>query len=111
VFGLLEGKTVNLRVMDKDDVDFEFECLNDIDFLGEYIPLYEQRSKSDLMKRFDSPSSWFVLTDRKDFVIQKKDGTKVGLIGHWFTKPNRMMEIGFNVVPKERRDMEPKQFS
>jgi ribosomal-protein-alanine N-acetyltransferase len=54
------------------------------------------------MKQFDNPSNWVVLTERKDFIIQKKDGTKVGRIGHWFTKPSRMMEIGFNVVPNER---------
>ena len=99
---MLEGKSVNLRVIEKDDVEFVFECLNDMDFLGEYIPLYEQRSKSEFMEQFDNPSSWVVLTERNDFIIQKKDGTKVGLISHWFAKPNRMMEIGFNVVPSER---------
>jgi RimJ/RimL family protein N-acetyltransferase len=99
---VLEGKTVNLRVVEKDDIEFVAECLNDIDFLGEYIPLYEQRSKSEFVKQFDNPSNWVVLTERKDFVIQKKDGAKVGIIGHWFTKPSRMMEIGFNVVPNER---------
>jgi hypothetical protein len=43
---LLEGKNVNLRVMEKDDVDFLVECRNDIDFWGEYVPVGEQISKA-----------------------------------------------------------------
>ena len=44
---MLEGKTVNLRVMEKDDVDFLAEHLNDINCMGEYWSDFEQRSKSD----------------------------------------------------------------
>jgi len=35
---LLKGKNVDLRVMEKDDIDFVFECFNDIDFWAENPP-------------------------------------------------------------------------
>jgi RimJ/RimL family protein N-acetyltransferase len=99
---LLEGKTVNLRVWERDDIDFLVECLNDIDFRGEYIPIDEQYSKSEWMKYFDNSSKLAILTERKDFIIQKKDGIKIGLIGHWFNQPYRMMEIVYSLIPNER---------
>jgi len=40
---LLEGKLVNLRVMEKDDVDFMVECINDVD-VWEHDPVDEQVS-------------------------------------------------------------------
>jgi RimJ/RimL family protein N-acetyltransferase len=88
--------------MEKEDVDFLFECFNDIDFWGAYDPIVEQRSKSELMQRFDNPSDLKNLTERKRFIIQKKDGSKIGFIGHWVTQPNRWMEIGYNIITKER---------
>jgi hypothetical protein len=45
---------LNLRVIEKDDIDFLVECINDIGFLGEYHPVEEQISKSELMKGFDN---------------------------------------------------------
>ena len=48
---------MNLRIMEKDDVDFLVECCNDTDFWGEYVPIGEQISKSEWMKYFDGPSN------------------------------------------------------
>jgi RimJ/RimL family protein N-acetyltransferase len=99
---LLEGKNVDLRIMERDDVDFATECFNNIDFLGEFDPIGEQTSRSERMKLFDNPTNLAILIESKHFVIQKKEGTKIGFISHWVTLPNRMMEIGYNVVPSER---------
>jgi RimJ/RimL family protein N-acetyltransferase len=100
---LLEGKTVNLRVREKEDVDFEAECYNDIDFWGEYNhPPFEQISKSHLMKLFDNPSDFQTLIEWKPFVIQKKDGTKIGIIWHMVNQPSGTTEIGCFLVPRER---------
>jgi RimJ/RimL family protein N-acetyltransferase len=99
---LLEGKLVNLRVIEKEDVDFATECFNTIDFWGEYDPIGEQKSKSERMKLFDNPTNLAILTESKHFVIQKKDETRIGFISHWITQPNRMMEIGYNVISGER---------
>jgi RimJ/RimL family protein N-acetyltransferase len=100
---LLEGKTLDLRLEERDDVDFEVECCNNIDFWGEYDPIVEQRSKSERMKQFDNPSNLAILAERKRFIIQKKDGTKIGIINHRLNQPYRTMEIVCFLVPSERR--------
>jgi RimJ/RimL family protein N-acetyltransferase len=101
VFGLLEGKNVNLRVVEKDDVDYLVECNNDIDFMGEYA-WGGQISKSQQMKYFDNPSSMAILTEAKMFIVQKKDGTKIGLMNHRLDQPYRWLEIGYFFAPSER---------
>ncbi len=99
---MLEGKNVNLRVVERDDIDFMDDCFNSMDFWGEYDPIVEQKSKTERMKQFDNPSSLAILTERKRFILQKKDGTKIGFIAHWITQPNRMMEIGYNIISSQR---------
>ena len=99
---MLEGKNVNLRVVERDDIDFMVDCFNNVDFWGEYDPIAEQKSKTERMKQFDSPSNWAILTERKRFVIHKKDGTRIGFISHWRAQPSGMMEIGYHIVSDER---------
>jgi RimJ/RimL family protein N-acetyltransferase len=36
------------------------------------------------------------------FIIQKKDGTRIGFIAHFINQPYRLMEIAYNIVPRER---------
>jgi len=100
---LLEGKNVNLKVLEKEDVDFEAECFDDVDFWGEYnSPAFEQISKSSLMQQFDNPSDFQKVSEWKLFVIQKKDGTRIGLMYHRIYQPYRVMGIGCFLVPSER---------
>jgi RimJ/RimL family protein N-acetyltransferase len=99
---LLEGKTVNLRVWERDDNDFAVECINDLDFWTEYNPIGEQISKSEMTKRFDNPSNLKILTEWTDFIIRKKDGTRIGIFTHLVNQPSRTMEIGCFLVPSER---------
>ena len=99
---MLEGKTVNLRVMEREDVDFLVECFNDMNFRGEYTPIEVQISKSVEMKQFDNPSNWAILIERKTFIIQKKDGTRIGITYHLINQPIGVMEIGYFFVPSER---------
>jgi len=99
---LLEGRTVNLRVMERDDIDFLAECRNDINFWGEHNPIGEQFSKSELMKGFDNASNSAILIELKWFIIQKKDGIRIGLMYHRTVQPWRLMEIGCFFVPSER---------
>jgi RimJ/RimL family protein N-acetyltransferase len=99
---LLEGKNVNLKVVEKDDIYFLFDCVNDVRFFGEYHPVEEQISKSELMKGFDNPPNLVVLIEYKDFIIQKKDGTRIGVINHVFNQPYRLKEISHYLVPSER---------
>jgi RimJ/RimL family protein N-acetyltransferase len=96
---LLEGKTVNLRIMEREDIDFISEYGNDLRCMGEYWP-DEQRSKSDWVKMFDNLQSSPI--DFKVFIIEKKDGTKIGDIHHGLNRPHRLMEIHYWLVQNER---------
>jgi RimJ/RimL family protein N-acetyltransferase len=100
---LLEGKLIDLRVMEREDVDFLTEHRNDINCMGEYWPDIEQTSKSEQMKRFDNPSSIGVLLEVKRFIIQKKDGTRIGEIYHFLDLPHGFMELGCWLLPSERK--------
>jgi RimJ/RimL family protein N-acetyltransferase len=100
---LLEGKNVNLRALERDDIDFLAECHNSIDFWGEHNnPVYGQTSKSSLMADFDNPSNLVISIECRRFIIQKKDGTKIGFVWHFINQPCRAMEISCFLVPSER---------
>jgi RimJ/RimL family protein N-acetyltransferase len=96
---LLEGKTVNLRVMEKDDLPLFVEWLNKPEVFGEYNPLH-QMSKTEAEKMLDNPS------DIKPFIIEKKDGSKIGFIVHFHVlhlgTGTKQLEIGYSLVPNER---------
>jgi RimJ/RimL family protein N-acetyltransferase len=55
------------------------------------------------MKEFDNPSNWFILLEVKRFMIQMKDGTKIGEIHHFLDLPHHLMEIACWLVPSERK--------
>jgi len=93
---------VNLRVAERDDTDFLVESFNDVNFWGEYGPIMEQISKSERLKLFDNPSNWAILIEPKTFIVQKKDGTKIGIVLHRLNLPYKWMEIGYSLVPSER---------
>ena len=100
---MLEGRVVDLRAVERDDVDFRVECRNSVEFWGEYANIVQQLSRSEWLKRFDNPSNLDILTEKKGFIIQKKDGTRIGVINHWINQPSRMMEISYAIIPTERR--------
>jgi RimJ/RimL family protein N-acetyltransferase len=100
---LLEGKNVDLKVVERDDVNFRVEWRNNVEFWGEYTNIVEQLSKSEWLKRFDNPSNLDILTEKRGFVVQKKDGTRIGVINYWINQPNRTFEISYAIIPAERR--------
>jgi RimJ/RimL family protein N-acetyltransferase len=92
---LLEGKNVNLRVVEKEDLPLLLGWFNSLDFTGRYDPVDAQQSKVDVEKKYDKLGP-----DEKWFFIEKKDGTKVGFIGtHLFGE----LEVGYALIPAERR--------
>jgi len=91
---LLEGKTVNLRIIEKEDLSLLAEWENNLDYISEYNPL-RQRSKTDQERNYGKQSS-----DEKWFFIEKKDGSKIGFIG--FYPFRRYWDIGYVMVPSER---------
>jgi RimJ/RimL family protein N-acetyltransferase len=88
--------------MEKEDLDFFVKCHNDVTYYGEDGPIMTQMSKAEAEKRFENPSPLVTLTERGRFVIEKKDGKKIGFIAHYFVLPSKFMEIGYDIVPNER---------
>jgi RimJ/RimL family protein N-acetyltransferase len=91
---LLEGKNVNLRVVEKEDLPLWADWNNDAEFFGDFIWL-PQNSRTEVAKRYDSLNP-----DSKWFFIEKKDGKKIGGIVHFFV--GNCLEIGYAMVPSER---------
>jgi RimJ/RimL family protein N-acetyltransferase len=91
---LLEGKTVNLRVVEKEDLTLISEWTADPDFLGEYVSFW-QRSEAEWQNRYGS-----LPAEEKWFLIEKKDGTKVGFIQHFPIRS--FQELGYGLIPNER---------
>jgi RimJ/RimL family protein N-acetyltransferase len=65
-------------------------------------PLKTQLSKAEAERRFENPTPLAILTERTRFVIEKKDGTKIGFITHYFVLPNKRLEIGYDLIPSQR---------
>jgi RimJ/RimL family protein N-acetyltransferase len=96
---LLKGRNVNLRIAEKEDLPLIAEWLSNPEFFGEYFsPL--QRSRAELEKMFENNPF-----EMKAFIIEKKDGTRIGQIGHFnMASPYaKMLEIGYALLPNERR--------
>jgi RimJ/RimL family protein N-acetyltransferase len=98
---VLKGRNVNLRVMERDDVDFLVECRNNTDY-DRYDPMSPQTSKTERTKEFDNPPQLSTITETARFIVEKKDGKKIGNTRHWLAQPNRTMEIGHLIIPSER---------
>jgi RimJ/RimL family protein N-acetyltransferase len=97
VFRLLEGKKVNLRIVEKEELPLLAEWLSSLEFLGEFLGL-RQMSKTEAEKMYENPY------EMKDFIIEKKDGSKIGLVSHFYVlhPAGNHLEIGFVLVPSER---------
>jgi len=96
---LLEGKTVNLRVVEKEDLLLVTEWFNNPELGGEYFsPI--QRTRTEMEKSFESSPS-----EIRRFIIEKKDGTKIGFIQHFNVQNpmGKIVEVGYALVQSERR--------
>jgi len=91
---LLEGKLVNLRIVEKEDLKLTIEWVNDPEYFGVYNPLI-QITRADLEKRYDSRSP-----EERSFFIEKKDGSKIGVIFH--NPVEKYFEIGYFLALSER---------
>jgi RimJ/RimL family protein N-acetyltransferase len=90
---LLEGKEVNLRAAEKDDVSLIAQWWGNAEYMGEH---------QDVMTISREELEKVMLERTAFFLIQKKDDTSVGHIGGWMQGP-KMMQIGYAVKPAERR--------
>ena len=94
---MLEGKNVNLRIMEKEDLTLLQEWMNNPEFMGEFQPP-TQRTKAELEKMESSPF------ELKVFIIEKKDGSKIGYTAHYnsYLGMGKLLEIGYALLPSER---------
>jgi RimJ/RimL family protein N-acetyltransferase len=93
---LLRGKSVSLKIVEKEDLQLIADWNNTLEILGEYVWL-PQQTRADLEKRYDNFTS-----DSKWFLIEKKDDAKVGYIAHFPAAEKLGVEIGYVMVPSER---------
>jgi RimJ/RimL family protein N-acetyltransferase len=82
-------------VSEKKDLSLLGEWRNNPEFQGEHNLLI-QESNAELEKRYDN-----FRPDEKWFLIEKKDGTKIGLV--ILELEGGMQEIGYGIIPSERR--------
>lgn len=98
---MLEGKIVNLRRMEKEDLPLVAAWFNNPEFLGEHEGLF-QFSKSEFETLFATENSH----ESAEFFIEKKDGTKIGIIVHFYVMhvdPSiTLLEFGYFMLPSER---------
>lgn len=89
---MLEGKTVNIRLIEPTDLPIVFEWINTITCLDEQVePIRTQREFEESYNR--PGTQWFF--------IEKKEGTKIGYILHYQARDQT--EIGYAIIPSERR--------
>jgi RimJ/RimL family protein N-acetyltransferase len=91
---LLEGKLVNLRIVEKEDLALITEWTNNPDFMDEFEPI-SQENKAETEKYYEK-----LPPEKKWFIIQKKDGSKIGFIIHF--PEDSLMTLGYVLAPKER---------
>ena len=96
VLELLEGKTVNLRVVEKEDLPLLADWNSNSEYYGWEFMCLSQQSKTEWEKRYDN-----LTADTKWFLVEKKDGTKIGEIGHLMF--GKLLEIYYYLVASERR--------
>ena len=92
---MLEGKNVDLRIVEKEDLPLLHEWFNMPEFAGRYNSLDAQESKTDIEKRYEKLGS-----EKVWFLILKKDGSKIGFLGMGLVGP--CWEIGYVLISSER---------
>ena len=89
---------MNLRLMEKEDVPLLVDWWSNPEFWGEYFSP-TQRTKTDMEKFLESNP-----LDYRQFIIEKKNRTKIGGIQHFnvLAPYAKTLEIGYALLPNER---------
>ena len=97
---MLEGKRINLRLVEKEDTSLLFEFFNRPEILGEYNPV-KQISRTDIEKAIENTD----ICETQIFIIEKKDGKKIGFINHFSVIWNgigKLLTIAYCLLPNQR---------
>ena len=92
---------MNLRIMEKDDVPLLVDWWNSLEYQGKYFPV-PQKSKAQALQEFENPSPVQAAMGHSEFMIEKKDGTRIGHIGYGKDVFHELVEIGYDIIPSER---------
>jgi RimJ/RimL family protein N-acetyltransferase len=95
VLALLEGKNVNLKVVEKEDVSLLAEWWSDPRYMGRYQDI-RTLSPEEIRRITLIHHDW-----RFFIIIRRNDGARVGHVNAWLVGKTR--EIGFALLPTERR--------
>ena len=92
---MLEGRNVNLKIVEKEDASLLQEWWNNPEFAGIYIYNPAQQSKADIEKQLEK-----LEPEKAWFLILKKDGSKIGFLSMRAVPFG--WQIGYGLVPNER---------
>jgi RimJ/RimL family protein N-acetyltransferase len=90
---MLKGRTVNLRIVERENLPVLLGWDNNLEFAGKFEPL-KQETRTDLERTYDN------LKNAQWFFVEKKDGSKVGFIAHFLSAGET--ELGYSIIPCER---------
>lgn len=99
-----------MRIAEKDDITLLVEWFNDVRFAGDYQHFPVQITGDQLERRMAEhrlyEHEWV------DFLVEKKDGAKIGWAAHCVSAPNfGWVEIGYSIIPtREPKAMELKLY-
>lgn len=94
---MLKGNKVDLAIVERGELHVLRDWFNDADFVGEFEP-FQQQTLSEMEKSYDGKS------EHNEFFVQKKDGTRIGVIAYFKVGDQyAMYAIGYMLVPGERR--------
>ena len=91
---MLEGKTINLRIVEKEELKLFTEYLNDPKLGSGYMPILQQ-SKATIEEKYGS-----LPQEEKWFFIEKRDGKRIGWISHSLV--GGRMTIEYAIIPSAR---------
>jgi ribosomal-protein-alanine N-acetyltransferase len=98
---LLEGKSINLRIAEKEDIPLLLQWFNDVRFAGDYQSFPVQLSKGQLEPQILEHKLYG--HEWVNFIVEKKDGTEIGEATHYISAPNfGWVEIGYAIIPEHR---------
>jgi len=86
--------------MEKEDINSVVNIFSNM-HSEDYDPILLM-TRSEMTKRFDDPSPADKLTQNTLFIVENKNGAKIGLARHFIVQPLGTMEIGYIIVPSER---------
>ena len=98
---MLEGKNINLRMAEREDIPLLLQWFSDVRFAGDYQSFPVQTSRNQLEQQISEHKLYG--HEWVNFIVEKKDGTRIGEVVHYIGSPNfGWVEIGYAILPECR---------